>query len=251
MDKKIPYNKQKSGKQMGKGGPRDIQRRQVAAYERGTANIQLPPLSIEELKQLFLEQRKEEGPINLDGLGLTYGEAEEKIRQAVEVTREEERKKYESNLQNLNNQLNAAKIKISVMEETLTEASTIPPHIENQLKEKNKEINELKMDLVRSETQLETKGDLLDRFTINYTAAMEELKSGILELSGKLSEGQVTALMKTIDRPKIQDGVFIDPIESGSDLDPHIKIKADDISTAGADRNVKEDLAKLKSLLGK
>lgn len=265
MDKKIPYNKKKSTKQWGTGGPRDIQRRQAAAFEKGTATLQLPPLNVEELKQLLLEQKKEEGPINLDGVGLTYTEAEEKIQQAVKATVEEERKKYEHGLQDLNDQLNAAKTKMSVIEETLvnknaevsklktqiTEASTTPPYVEDQLKEKSTEINGLKMKLVQVEAQLKTKGELLDKFTINHTTAMGELKSGILELSGKLSEGQVSALIKTIERPEIQDNVFIDPIESESDLDPHIKIKADDVDTSGVSRNVKDDLAKLKGLLGK
>ena len=250
MDRKIPYNKEikkSSSKQIGRGGPRDIQRRQAAAFERGTATIQLPPLNVEELKNLILDQRrKEEGPIDLSGIGLTYTEAREKIQEAVKVTRKEERKKYESSLRNLNDQLNAAKIKISVMEETLM----ITPHIEDQIKEKNVEINRLEMDLIRIETRLKIKEELLDKFTINYGNTMEELKSGILELSGKLSEGQVNNLIKTIERPEIQDNVFIDPIESEDGLDPHIKIKVDDASKESTDRNVKEDLAKLKGLLG-
>ena len=251
MDRKIPYNKEinkSSGKQIGRGGPRDIQRRQAAAFERGTATIQLPPLNVEELKNLILDQRrKEEGPIDLSGIGLTYTEAREKIQEAVEATRKEERKKYEGSLRSLDNQLSAAKIKISVMEETLM----ITPHIEDQIKEKNVEINKLEMDLIRIEARLKVKEELLDKFTVNYGNTIEELKSGILELSGKLSEGQVSSLIKTIERPEIRDNVFIDPIESEDELDPHIKIKADDTSTGSADRNVKEDLAKLKDLLGK
>jgi len=251
MGRKIPYNKEiekSSGKQIGRGGPRDIQRRQAAAFERGTATIQLPPLNVEELKNLILDQRrKEEGPIDLSGIGLTYTEAREKIQEAVEATRKEERKKYEGSLRSLNNQLSAAKIKISVMEETLM----ITPHIEDQIKEKNVEINKLEMDLIRIEARLKVKEELLDKFTVNYGNTIEELKSGILELSGKLSEGQVSSLIKTIERPEIRDNVFIDPIESEDELDPHIKIKADDTSTGSADRNVKEDLAKLKDLLGK
>lgn len=251
MDRKIPYNKEikkSSGKQIGRGGPRDIQRRQAIAFEKGTAMIQLPPLNVEELKNLILDQRrKEEGPIDLSGIGLTYTEVREKIQEAVEATRKEERKKYEGSLRSLNDQLSAAKTKISVMEETLM----ITPHVEDQIKEKNVEINKLEMDLIRIETQLKIKEELLDKFTINYGNTMEELKSGILELSGKLSEGQVSNLIKTIERPEIQDSVFIDPIESKDELDPHIKIKVDDTSPGGTDRNVKEDLAKLKDLLGK
>jgi len=248
MGGKIPYNKEikkNSGKQMGKGGPRDMQRRQAVAFERGVATIQLPPVDINQLKDLLLDQRKkEEGPIDLSGVGLTYTEAEKKIRQAVEVTREEERKKYEKNLRNLNDQLNAAKTKITVLEETLM----ITPRIEDQIEKKNVEINRLKLDLVRIETRLEVKEELLDK---SYASAIEELRSGILELSGKLSEGQVNTLIKTIERPEIQDNIFIDPIESGDELDPHIKIKADDTSAVETDRNVKDDLAKLKELLGK
>jgi len=250
MHKKIPYNKEikkNSGKQIGRGGPRDSQRRQATSFERGAAKIQLPPIDMKELRKLLLDQGKEEGPIDLSGIGLTYTEAKEKIQRAVEATRVEERKKYESRLRDLNDQLDAAKVKMSVMEETLV----ITPNVEYQVKEKNVEINELKMDLIRIETELKIKEELLDKFTINYASTMEELRSGILELSGKLSEGQVSNLIKAIERPEIQDDVFIDPIEGEDRLDPHIKIKVDDTSAEGADRNVKDDLAKLKILLGK
>ena len=234
MDKKIPYDKKiKKNK-----------RRQVMAFERGAATLGVPPLDAKELKRLLLEQKREEGPIDLDGIGLTYMEAEKKIRQAVEATIEEERKKYEGSLQDLNNQLNAAKTKISMLEETLI----ITPHTEDQMKEKNAEIDKLKIGLIRIETRLQVKEELLDK---NYTRAIEELRAVILELSGKLSEGQVNTLIKTIERPEIQDDIFIDPIEGGDELDPHIKIKAEDTSTTVTGRNVKDDLAKLKDLLGK
>ena len=51
MDKKIPYNKEKSGKQLSRGGPRDAQQRQAtraAVFEKGTATLQLPSLNIRE-----------------------------------------------------------------------------------------------------------------------------------------------------------------------------------------------------------
>jgi len=253
MAKKIPYNKEKSGKQIGRGGPRDMQQRQAVAFERGTATIQLPSLNIkEELKRLLLEQKREEGPINvdLDGLGLTYEQAEKKIQQAVEVTRKEERERYESGLQNLNDQLNAAKKKIATLEESLADRIR-DPNIDNQLKEKVEELNEVNLELVRVKAQLETKDEFLEKFINSYMGAVDELRTKMLELSGKIPEGEFNEVMKVLERPKIQENVFIDPIEKKSELDSHIKIKADATNVAGAKRNVKNDLAQLKNLLNK
>ncbi len=247
-NKKIPYNKEKSGKQIGRGGPRDLQRKQA---ERGTAVLQPPTLNMrEELKRLLLEQGREEGPINLDGIGLTYPEVEKKIQQAVKATEDAERKRYESGLQNLNNQLNAAKKKIAVLEESLTDRAG-DPNIENQLKKKTEELNEINLELVRAKAQLETKDEFLEKFINNYINSVDELRTKVSELSGKIPEGEFSDLMKTLERPGIRDNVFIDPIERENELDSHIEIKADAADVGGAKRNVKNDLAKLKNLLNK
>lgn len=244
MSKKIPYNKEKSTM----SSVRDLQRRQA---ERGTAIIQLPSLDIkEELKRLLLEQKKEEGPISLDGLGLSYEEAEKKIRQAVKATEETERKRYESGLRNLNDQLNDAKKKIAALEKA-SATRVGNPDIGSQLKEKIEELNEINIELVRVKAQLETKDEFLEKFINSYMSAVDELRTKMLELSGKIPEGEFNDVMKILERPKIQDNVFIDPIEKKSELDSHIKIKADTASVAGAKRNVKNDLAKLKNLLNK
>ena len=221
---------------------RDLQRRQA---ERGVATIQLPQLDLkEELKRLLLEQKKEEGPINvdLDGIGLTYEQAEKKIRQAVKATEETERKRYESGLQNLNDQLNDAKKKIAALEELLADRVE-DPNME--------ELNRMNIELVRVKTQLETKDEFLERFINSYMSAVDELRIKVSELSGKIPKGEFSDIMEILERTKIQDNVFIDPIEKENKLDSHIKIESSTTNDVSVKRNVKNDLAKLKNLLNK
>lgn len=252
MAKKIPYNKEKSTM----SSVRDLQRRQA---EKGTATIKPPSIDLkEELKRLLAEQKKEEGPISLDGLGLSYEEAEKKIRQAVKATEETERKRYESGLRNLNDQLNDAKRKTAAMEELVInrnaeiaklKAQIIEdPVIKDQVKEKIEELNKMNIELVQIKAQLETKDEFLEKFINNYINSVDELRAKISELDGKIPKSEFSDLMKTLKRPEIQDHVFIDPIEKENKLDSHIKIEAD---VPDAKRNVKNDLAKLKNLLNK
>lgn len=254
MGNKIPYNKKlDSGKQWGGGGPRDLQQKQNTTY--GNAVIQLPNMSVEELKRLLGNA----SPINKNGNNqMPLDEVKRKIDEAVKFTIEQERKRYESGIRNLNDQLNTLKRRSVAINEQLVEKNAEikrlknqiidgPQDLNNKLDEKNNEINVLKV-------RIEEKDKVIERLSNSYNENIDILRCKLEEIDNKLVHGiSVTSEHeKDSDRPKIADDVFIDPIEDGGvELDPHIKIDADGISSEGVTRNIKEDLDKLRHLLNK
>jgi len=251
MVSNIPYNKKlNNGKQWGSGGPRDIQRKQNAAY--GKAVIQLPSMSVEELKQLLGNA----SPINKnDSNKMPFEEAKRKIDGAVKFTIEQEKKRYESSIRNLNDQLNVLRRKYGSIDEQLVEKNaeikrlkeqiiSNPQILDVELKKNNDEVNRLNI-------KIEEKHNIIEKLSDNYTNNINILKDKIDEIDNKLSRG-INEYNKDSDRPKIESDVFIDPIEDGNlELDSHIKIEADDVSSTSVTRNIKEDLDKLKHLLNK
>jgi len=260
-DKKIPYNKKLDNKkQWGTGGPRDIQRKQAATYGNatyGSAVIQLPSMSVEELKDLLSGAPTTDKNIS-GGNQMSFEEAKRKINEAVQFTIDQEKKKYESGLKNLNDQLNAMKKMVGSLEGRLVEKNAEikkfksqvingPQDLSSKLKEKNNEINILKV-------KMEERDKIVEKLSNNYTENIDILKNKIDDIDNKLTRGiSITNEYKSDpDRPKIEDDVFIDPIEGDNlELDPHIEIKIDDDSSTSVGKNIKEDLDKLRRLLNK
>jgi hypothetical protein len=254
VDNKIPYNKKlNGGKQWGSGGPRDIQRKQNSAY--GSAVIQLPKMSVKELKELLGGV----SAIDKNGSGqITFEEVKRKIDEAIQFTIKQEKGRYESGLKNLNDQLNVMRKKAGSVEEQLIEKNAEirrlkdqiisgPQDLNSKVEEKNNEINILKV-------KVEEKDKVIEKLSDNYTKNINMLGDKIDEIDSKLSRGILTTgeYKGDPDRPKIEDGIFIDPIESDNlELDPHIEIKADDVSRTKVTRDIKEDLDKLRHLLNK
>lgn len=250
MGSKIPYNKKlNSGKQWSGGGPRDMQRRQNETY--GTATIQLPPMSVEDLKKLLvgIGMKSEEGAIDEKDQYLSLEEIKKKIEEAVEFTRGQERKRYESGLKNLNDQLNAARRGVSVIEERLIKKDAEVKKLRSQIIDASNGGSEEKVDGLK--IRMEEKERIIEKLSGDYTRNIEELKNKMDEISEKLSQGVVFSdkYKHDSDRPELKDDVFIDPIEETDlKLDPHIEIKADDVSVTS---DIKKDLDKLKRLLNK
>ena len=257
MDNKIPYNKKlNGGKQWGSGGPRDLQRRQNATY--GSAVIQLPSMSVKELKELLGGVSAIDKNISNGKGQMSFEEVKRKINEAVQFTIKQEKGRYESGLKNLNDQLNVMRKKAGSAEEQLIEKNAEirrlkdqiisgPQDLNSKLEEKNNEINILKV-------KVEEKDKVIEKLSDNYTKNINMLGDKIDEIDSKLSRGILTIdeYKSDPDRPKIEDDVFIDPIESDNlKLDPHIEIKADDISGTKVTRDIKEDLDKLRRLLNK
>jgi len=251
MGSKVPYNKKlSSGKQWGGGGPRDMQRRQNEIY--GTATIQLPPMSVEDLKKLLARGvgvKPEEGVIDEKDQYLSFEEIKRKIDEAVKFTREQERKRYKSGLRNLNDQLNEAREGIAIIEERLVDKDAEVRRLKSQIIDASNEGLEEKVAGLK--IRMEEKERVVEKLSGDYTQSVEELKDKMDEMSKKLSQGIVFSdeYKHDSDRPKLKDDVFIDPIEeTGLKLDPHIKIEAD---KDGVGRNIVGDLNKLKRLLDK
>ena len=195
---RIKYNKERlSGKQLGGGGPRDRQaalelRRQSEMFERMSPTI-------------ATGAPKQQG-IDLSQY-LPLAEVKRKIEEVVASTVESQRKKFESDLKNLNNQLNEKGVVIS-----------------------------------RLKDELNAKSD----------RNLEELKYKLDKLYDRISDGSIKHLVGSkMDRPSLEDKIFIDPIEKneGPKLDSHIDIKEDKSSKTDSERNINTDLAKLRNLL--
>ncbi|RLI65249.1 MAG: hypothetical protein DRO67_02945 [Candidatus Asgardarchaeum californiense] len=250
----IPYRKKlppKSSKQLGQGGPRDMQRRQQGM---GMASISMPKVDMEALKEVLLnnkeareelkaEIRKEMEEVkeavtisskNLEGVGLPFDVVEQKIREAVEQTEKQTRDRYESGLGSLNSQLNSAKAQIKELNERLSERKS--------------EIKELKRDLNKREEKLADKDEVINSLREQQNEEVSELKSKIMDLIDKIRLGKITSDNYEDVRPILNDKIFIDPLaEVETDLDSHIKIDA--AEAKGVKRDLKSDIEKLKGLL--
>jgi chromosome segregation ATPase len=252
----IPYRKKlppKSSKQLGQGGPRDMQRRQQGVG-MGTASINMPKIDMEALKEVLLnnkeareelkaEIRKEMEEVkeaftvsskNLEGMGLPFDVVEQKIKEAVEHAEKQIRERYESGLGNLNSQLNSAKAQIKDLNERLSERKI--------------EIKELKNDIVKKEEKLSDNYELINLLREQQNQEVSELKSKIIDLIDKIKSGTITMDNYEDARPILNDKIFIDPLESvETDLDSHIKVSASEAK--GLKRDLRSDVEKLKGLL--
>jgi len=237
---RIPYHKKiqkDSERRLKKGGPRDIQRRQNTLYH---------VLDVAALKMLLRERMAEEGVIEDGSQHLSFEEVRKKIELAVEFTRKEEAERFESSLNDLNSQLNTTKKKMFILEE--------------QLLNKNVEIKKLKSQIIglpqdlksrleKREAQLEKKDEIIVRLSENYSQSIDGLKKGLDNIAKKIIYGIVSS--EDLERPGIDDKVFIDPLEGGTKLDPHIRIDAEKVVGDEVKRNVVNDIAKLRDLLNK
>jgi chromosome segregation ATPase len=266
MTQKIPYNKKDKGsKILGRGGPRDLQRRQQMGGAYGSADINMPKVDIEELKKVLLnnqqtrEELKQALKEDIDSVGRTvedkvkqtlreeakhfegglpFDVVQQKIEEAVRHTQEVEAKRYESGLGNLNSQLNQAKEKIK--------------ELEREIIDKNRHVTELRMQVGKLEKQLDKKEEELKLVERQKSTEITKLQEKITELIEKITSGNISigdVSTRDSHRPKLED-VFIDPLgELSTELDHHINIDVDE--GPGSKRDLKSDVAKLKDLLKK
>jgi len=106
---RVKYNKENSGKIIGRGGPRDIQERQRLLRER-LAQQYSREVEVETgIHPKMVGSRatapREEGPVDVSQF-LHITEVKKRIEEAVEFTRKSEQDRYESGIRNLNDQLN-------------------------------------------------------------------------------------------------------------------------------------------------
>ncbi len=277
---RIKYDKEGSGKKIGRGGPRDVQLRQrimqeelvrrqlgsdavVPIMKGGTASAEPIPVRTTD---------------NLSG-HLPLEEVRKKIEEAVKYTKASEKERFESGLKNLNDQLNAVRKKYAGYDKTL-----------RQLNEKDLELSKIKTDLAiksdfyaKSDDEIKAlKSQLTELSRVNselskslsekdialaeakaYLISKEEnykqnsesfsiLQSKMDELYNKISDGSIQPLIGSkMSRPALEDKIFIDPLEKTNEpeLDSHIEVKEEEPKPEASNIDMKSDLAKLKNLL--
>jgi len=260
---------------MGGGGPRDRQRRvaddrlvdrlKPAIHAEVTKNGVGTPLDISQYLPLDIVRRK--------------------IEEAVEATKQAERKRYNSGLRNINDQLNAAKKQKAAIEDKLIATNAeikrlksqiskdplISEDIKHKIRGKNTEILQLKnalsgKDKEISDLRLKTSEEMHSKeLTIaKLESNLESKKSSdekseqllynlqdkLEELYNRIADGSIQPLVgSNMDRPELEDKIFIDPIDKEAEpkLDSHIDIKEEKLKEEN--RDMKTDLAKLRKLL--
>lgn len=293
---RIMYNKKRlAGKQIGGGGPRDKQLSQRIRKEQELRDrILSPAMSAEIPTQVEVDLSQY----------LPLEEVKKKIEEAVAATSDSERKRFESGLKNLNDQLNAERKKVGAAQDQLINANSevsrlkasiqqspeisekaqqiintkdldisklkaetiakleLHSRITEELSNKDKEIVEYKSKLdamVGTDTdnkvriaELETSLKAKEEASLKSSNDLNELKIKLDKLYDRISDGSIKPLVgSNMDRPSLEDKIFIDPIEKGGEqkLDSHIDIKEDKFSKNNSERDINTDLAKLRNLL--
>jgi len=182
---KIKYNKEKPGRILMGRGPRDLQLKQKALQEQEIYKRLTPTVSAESTNEVI------QSNIDLSQY-LPLDEVRKKIEEAVNTAREEERKRYESGLKNLNEQLNSMRKKAAAAEEQLINANAEINRLNNILTGQQnlsvKEVDNLKNTIESLEASLIEKDKQLD-----------EKKNETVQLKNEIS-----TLQKEVDSFKIE-----------------------------------------------
>lgn len=243
---RIKYNKERlSGKQIGGGGPRD---RQMAL------KLQQQSEMLKQVSPTISAQVSEQREVDLSQY-LLLSEVKKKLEEAVAATAEGERKRFESGLKNLNEQLNAERKKVGAVQDQLISANAEIARLKAQINqfpeisEKARQlINEKELSIFKLQAQLDAKEEIY----LHSSKDLEELKAKLDKLYDRIADGSIKPLVGSkMDRPTLEDKIFIDPIEKDKepDLDSHIEIKEDATSKTDSGRDINTDLAKLRNLL--
>lgn len=269
---KMIYNKKKSGRLMGGGGPRDkqealrLRQQQELLRPSMTARVE----SMEDAKSVPKQSSSRQQTVDMSQF-LPLDEVKKKIEEAVNYTRNAEQQKLNSGLNNINNQLKDmrkkagkseeelvnAKVEIRQLKQQVLDSPVVPVEFEKRLLEKDSEISTLNL-------KLETKGKLHEKSekeiinlqnkidSINKSdIRMTELQDKMDKLYDKIADGSIQDLVGSkMTRPMMEDKIFIDPLEKGKepDLDAHIDITEEEsVEEIGSDMIT--DLSKLKGLL--
>jgi len=287
---KIIYNKEKSGKQLKSGGPRDLQVRQKMAREREYYASLSPSVSVEASPKKHEASSSSKSSVQLANM-LSLEEVKRRIEEAVASTRKTESDRYKSGLKNLNEQLKNERKKASAAHEQLINANAEVTRLKSRLAEDTgnteetiKLLHEKDIEIAKfteKNSMLEYNNtvlndtvsalnDKMSAMTADFAKKEEELNKLVVaakvkesvykELQDKLdkvyekiSDGSIQPLVGTkMDRPSIEDKIFIDPIDKtkADSLDAHININEEDPShSEGSHRDMSGDLAKLKKIL--
>ncbi len=223
---KIIYNKAKSGRLLGGGGPRDRQVALKLKQQQELFSGLRPAITAEVSKSKTVSGSKQiQQEVNLSQY-LPLKEVKKKIEEAVTFTRNKEQQRFESGLKNINNQL-------KVEREKLAKSEAVVKRLQDQLCGVTVLAGDKEEFYSQSSKDIRGLQDKLDR------------------LYNKISDGSIQHLVGSkMDRPMLEDKIFIDPLEKGKepDLDAHIDITGEE-SVDQVDSDMMADLSKLKGLL--
>ena len=247
---KIVYNKAKSGRLMGGGGPRDRQVALQLKQQRELLSGLRPAMTAEVSKlKTVTEPQQTQQAVDLSQY-LPLKEVRKKIEEAVVFTRNKEQQRFESGLKNINDQLKAERKKTE-------KSDVVPIEFEKRLIEKSAEISKLNLRLIavdelyeKSKEEIIVLQNQIDS-VIRSDNNIVELQKKMDKLYDKIADGYIQSLVGSeMDRPALEDKIFIDPLEKDKepDLDAHIDITEED-PTKGVDSDMMTDLSKLKGLL--
>ena len=243
---RIKYNKEKlPSKQYGGGGPRD---RQAALKLRQQAEL------LQRVSPTISAEVSEQPSVDLSQY-LPFEEVKKKIEEAVASTAEAERKRFESGLKNLNDQLNAERKKVNAAQDQLINANADITRLKNQIN-KFPEVSEKAQQLINEKdldvSKLKAEMDAKEEIYLHSSKNLEELKSKLDKLYDRISDGSIKPLVGSkMGRPALEDKIFIDPLEKDTEpgLDAHINVEEDKASKETSERDINTDLAKLRNLL--
>ena len=286
---KIRYDKELTGKLVGRGGPRDIQRRQKMMHQEGQirelveAEVGVHPSMVPSGKE-----PPAQSSVDLSQY-LKLDEVHKKIEESVEFTKDEERKRFESGLRSLNDQLNEMRRKHNASQEELINKNSEISRVKDQLlratsgsdssiaelNKKDEEIN-TKNTIINQQYErisfLETRVDELSDMSKNdmekvikiteletqiktkeevYSQTMDSLQERLDQLYAKISDGSIRPLVGSqMDRPELEDKIFIDPIDPNAASSMDSHIEVkEEVMDDSQDRDVVSDVAKLRRLL--
>jgi hypothetical protein len=222
---KIVYNKLKSGKLLGGGGPRDKQRALRLKQQQELLSSLKPNMTAEVTKSKNVSNTQQPQQVVDSVQYLPLQEVRKKIDEAVAVTRDQESQRFESGLKNINNQLKDERKKVAKAEEELLNARVEIKWLKSQITETS---------------------------DVSMSKNIKDLQNKLDRLYNKISDGSIQPLVGSkISRPELEDKIFIDPLEKDKEpkLDSHIEVKEEDPIEEVRDRDMITDLAKLKGLL--
>ena len=178
---RIKYNKERlSGKQIGGGGPRDKQLAQRLRKEHEMLSQISPSMSA---------QVSEQPTVDLSQY-LPLAEVKRKLEEAVAATAESERKRFESGLKNLNDQLNAERKKVGAAQDQLINANSEIARLKAQINQ-SPEISDKAQQLINEKdlalSKLKAENDARLELHNRTDADLESYKEALLRKEAELA----------------------------------------------------------------
>jgi len=154
-----------------------------------------------------------------------------------------------SNLKSLRSsmadEIEALKKDVNKANNLLKDKETNYRKVQDELK---KDISNKEVTIAKLSTELKTKEAIYQQSSED----LQKLQERIDKLYTKISDGSIQPLVGTkLDRPELEDKIFIDPLDSnsGAELDSHINIDNEEDKFEGSNRNIGNDLVKLRKIL--